>query len=97
MKKQNAQLREEVKRQAADLATAQRDQGDAELKVQTLSQQVDRLKSLVENLDSNKEELIKRLQMASQDKNDEVSDKAILQNDIANYKREMIAKDSQIH
>ena len=35
--------------------------------------------------------------MTSQDKNSEVSDKAILLNDIANYKREMISKDAQIH
>jgi hypothetical protein len=51
------------------------------------------LKSLVENLDHNKEELIKRLQNASKDKMDEVSDKSILQNDIANYKRDLLAKD----
>jgi hypothetical protein len=39
---------------------------------------VERLKSLVENLDQNKEELIKRLQAAGQEKKGEVSDKAIL-------------------
>jgi chromosome segregation ATPase len=54
------------------------------------------LKSLVENLDQNKEELIKRLQNASKDKRDEVSDNAILQNDIANYKRDLLAKDQEI-
>lgn len=58
--------------------------------------QVERLKSLVENLDQNKEELIKRLQNASKDKRDEVSDNAILQNDIANYKRDLLAKDQEI-
>ena len=51
---------------------------------------------MVENLDSNKEELIKRLQATSQDKNSEVSDKQILMNDIANYKKELLVKDSQI-
>lgn len=54
------------------------------------------MKSLVENLDQNKEELIKRLQGASQDKRDEASDNAILQNDIANYKRELLSKDQEI-
>jgi len=54
------------------------------------------LKSLVENLDQNKEELIKRLQNATKDKRDEVSDKAILQNDISNYKRDIMAKDQEI-
>jgi len=51
------------------------------------------LKSLVENLDQNKEELIKRLQNATSDKRGEISDKAILLNDIGNYKREIISKD----
>lgn len=59
-------------------------------------QQIERLKSLVENLDQNKEELIKRLQAASQDKKDEISDKAILQNDVSNYKRDLLAKDQEI-
>jgi len=49
----------------------------------------------VENLDQNKEELIKRLQSASQEKRDEVSDNAILQNDISNYKRDLLAKDQE--
>lgn len=57
---------------------------------------MERLKSLVENLDNNKEELIKRLQAQSKEKNDEVSDKAILQNDIQNYKRDLIMKDQEI-
>jgi hypothetical protein len=39
---------------------------------------VERLRSLVENLDKNKEELIKRLQYISKDKKDEQSDNAIL-------------------
>jgi len=51
---------------------------------------------LVENLDQNKEELIKRLQAASQNNKGEISDKAILQNDIANYKRDLLAKDQEI-
>lgn len=50
----------------------------------------------MENLDQNKEELIKRLQSASREKRDEVSDNAILQNDMSNYKRELLAKDQEI-
>jgi len=53
------------------------------------------MKSLVENLDQNKEELIKRLQAASQEKRYEVSDNAILQNDVSNYKRDLLAKDQE--
>lgn len=55
------------------------------------------MKSLVENLDKNKEELIKRLQFSSKDRNDEVSDKAILQNDISNYKRELMVKEQEVN
>jgi 23S rRNA maturation mini-RNase III len=51
---------------------------EAEAKNHNLQQQVERLKSLVENLDQNKEELIKRLQNSTKDKKDEQSDKAIL-------------------
>ena len=61
-----------------------------------MTQQVERLKSLVENLDQNKEELIKRLQAATGEKKSEVSDKAILQNDISNFKRDLLAKDQEI-
>jgi len=40
--------------------------------------------------------LIRRLQAASQEKRDEVSDNAILQNDIANYKRDLLTKDQEV-
>lgn len=51
----------------------------------------------MENLDQNKEELIKRLQSQSKEAKHEESDKAILMNDIQTYKREMLAKDQEIH
>ena len=86
-------MRDDTKKSAADLSVSQKELGDHRQKCANLIQQVERLKSLVENLDQNKEELIKRLQNASSDKRGEVSDKAILQNDIANYKREIISKD----
>lgn len=81
------------KKQAADLSISQKDLADHRQKCASLIQQIERLKSLVENLDQNKEELIKRLQNATSDKRGEISDKAILQNDIGNYKREIISKD----
>ena len=56
-------------------------------------QQIERLKSLVENLDQNKEELLKRLQNSSKEMKTEESDKAILMNDIQTYKRELLNKD----
>ena len=88
--------RDENKKYAADLSVSQNELNEQHTKNQSLMLQVDRLKSLVENLDQNKEELIKRLQNATQDKKDEVSDKAILHNDVQNYKREMMAKDQEI-
>jgi predicted RNase H-like nuclease (RuvC/YqgF family) len=89
-------LKEDNKRQAADLASSQKELGSQRDKTDNLLLQVERLKSLVENLDQNKEELIKRLQGASQEKRDEASDNAILQNDIANYKRDLLTKDQEI-
>lgn len=51
---------------------------------------------MVENLDQNKEELIKRLQSSSKEMRTEESDKAILMNDIQMYKRELLNKDQEI-
>lgn len=75
-------MRVESQRAGNDLSTQNKEMAEMQQKNQTLAQQVDRLKSLVENLDQNKEELIKRLQSTSKGKRDEESDKAILQNDI---------------
>ena len=66
-------------------------------KNQVLNQQIDRLKSLIENLDQNKEELLKRLQSTSKEIKSEESDKAILMNDIQTYKRELIQKDQEVY
>jgi predicted RNase H-like nuclease (RuvC/YqgF family) len=71
-------LKEDYKRQNADMSASHKDLGEQREKAQSLQLQVERLKSLVENLDQNKEELIKRLQGASKDKRDEASDNAIL-------------------
>ena len=96
LKQQVNVLREENKKAVADLAVSQKEANDQSQKCAALQQQIERLKSLVENLDQNKEELIKRLQAGSQDKKDEISDKAILQNDVSNYKRDLLAKDQEI-
>jgi hypothetical protein len=53
--------KEESKKQLADFASTNRECSEALEKNQNLVLQVERLKSLVENLDQNKEELIKRL------------------------------------
>lgn len=78
LKKQIQAMRDDIKKQVSDLSISQKELADERQRSQSLCQQVDRLKSLVENLDQNKEELIKRLQNASKGQRDEVSDKAIL-------------------
>ena len=93
LKKLVQSLRDENKKSVTDLQSSKSELADALSKNQSLLQQVDRFKSLVENLDHSKEELIKRLQNSSKEKKDEESDKAILHNDLQNYKREVIAKD----
>lgn len=57
---------------------------------------MDRLRSLVENLDSTKEELVKRLQNTNKEKIGEEQDKAVLMNDIQNYKKELLFREQEI-
>ena len=47
----------------------------------------------MENLDATKDELVRRLQGASHEKMSEGQEKAVLANDIGNYKRELLVKD----
>jgi uncharacterized protein YoxC len=55
------------------------------------------MRSLVENLDSTKEELLKRLQNSTKETQDELSDKAILANDLQNYKHIISEREQQIN
>ena len=59
-------------------------------------EQNERLRSLVENLDHTKEELVKRLTNTNKEKKDEEQDKAVLLNDIANYKRDLLRKEEEV-
>ena len=96
LKEQLQSQKNEIKQQQADLAVSQKEAHEWHQKASNLERQVERLKSLVESLDQNKEELIKRLQAQAQNTKTEVSDKAILQNDIANYKRDLLTKDQEV-
>lgn len=58
---------------------------------------MDRLRSLVENLDATKEELLQRLQNTMTDKRGGDSEKAVLLNDIQSYKRDILAKEATIN
>jgi len=62
-----------------------------------LNTQLERMRSLVENLDQTKDELLNRLQNTMTDKRGGESEKAVLVNDIGTYKRELLMKDQQIN
>ena len=51
------------------------------------------MRSLVENLDQTKDELLQRLQSTMTDKRGGESEKAVLMNDIQSYKRDLLTKD----
>lgn len=55
------------------------------------------MRSLVENLDQTKDELLQRLQNSMTDKRGGESEKAVLINDMQTYKRELLTKDQQIN
>lgn len=54
------------------------------------------MRSLVENLDHTKDELLQRLQQTVTTSRGGENEKAVLLNDIQTYKRELLAKDQQI-
>lgn len=54
------------------------------------------MRSLVENLDHTKDELLQRLQVTMTTSRGGENEKAVLLNDIQCYKRELVAKDQQI-
>ena len=55
------------------------------------------MRSLVENLDHTKDELLQRLQQTMTNNRGGENEIAVLQNDIQTYKRELLAKDQQIN
>lgn len=55
------------------------------------------MRSLVENLDHTKDELLQRLQQTMTTSRGGESEKAVLMNDIQSYKRELLAKEQQIN
>ena len=54
------------------------------------------MRSLVENLDKTKDELLQRLTQSLASTRGGESEKAVLQNDVATYKRDLLAKEQQI-
>ena len=61
-----------------------------------LSAQVDRMKVLCQNLDQTKEELLSKLQATIGEKRGSDSEKAVLQQDMAVYQRQIVLKDQTI-
>jgi chromosome segregation ATPase len=89
-------MREDKARKEAELAQCRHELEDEQGKSRALSQQLDRLRALVESLDSTKEELVKRLQSTNQEKVTECQDKALLLADIQTYKRELLLKEQEL-
>ena len=86
--------KDENKRIQNEIGQARKDFLSEQQKSQNLTTQVERLRSLVENLDQTKDELLQRLQASVHDKRGGESDKAVLLNDMQTYKREILAKDA---
>ena len=86
-------VKDERQRLQNDLGQTQKDLAAEQQKTQSLSTQVERMRSLVENLDQTKDELLQRLQQSMTTSRGGETEKAVLLNDIAGYKRELLAKD----
>lgn len=63
----------------------------------TLTANVERLKTLVENLDKNKEELVVRLQSTSKEKNMDQRDRTYLLEEISTYKKQVLIKEQEVN
>ena len=90
-------IKDEKMRLQNDLGQCQKELNGELQKNQNLNTQVERMRSLVENLDHTKDELLQRLQQTMTTSRGGETDKAVLVNDIQAYKRELLAKDQQIN
>lgn len=90
-------LKEENQRLKNELGQAHKDFKAEKAKHENATTQIERLRSLVENLDSTKDELLAKLQSAMVEKRGGDGEKAVLVNDIQTYKRELLAKDQTIN
>lgn len=96
--KQNLTLvKDERNRLQNDLGQVEKELSAEQTKNQNLTTQVERMRSLVENLDSTKDELLQRLQNSVTEKRGGEGEKAVLLNDIRSYKRDILAKEQQIN
>lgn len=80
-----------------DLGQTTKDLQAEKQKLENANTQIERLRSLVENLDTTKDELLAKLQSALTEKRGGDGEKAVLMNDIQSYKRELLSKDQQIN
>ena len=90
-------IKDEKMRLQNDLGTCQKDLSAEQQKNTNLNTQIERMRSLVENLDHTKDELLQRLQQTMTNSRGGENEKAVLLNDIQTYKRELLAKDQQIN
>jgi len=89
-------LRDEKRRLEADLTAHRKDLEEEREKNRQADSQNQRLKALVQSLDETKEELVKRLQATTQEKQTEESDRQMLYGDIQSYKKQLQMKDAEV-
>ena len=96
LKRQVQTQRDLANRSQAELASTRKELEEEVTKSRAHLQQVERLRALVESLDSTKEELVKRLQNTNHEKMSEEQDKAVLLGDVQTYKRELMLREQEI-
>ena len=90
-------VKDERQRLQNDLAQSRKDLAAEQQKNENLGTQVERMRSLIENLDHTKDELLQRLQQTVTTSRGGENERAVLVNDIQSYKRELQAKEQQIN
>ena len=90
-------VKDERQRLQNDLAQSRKDLAAEQQKTENLGTQVERMRSLIENLDHTKDELLQRLQQTVTTSRGGENERAVLVNDIQSYKRELQAKEQQIN
>ena len=89
-------IKDERTRLQNDLGQSRKDLSAEQQKNQSLNTQVERMRSLIENLDHTKDELLQRLQQTVSVSRGGENERSVLLNDIQTYKRELLAKDQQL-
>ena len=96
LRKQLANLKEDARKWENEATQSRQDFEQEKSKTLSLTQQNERMRALVENLDKTKEDLMRRLQSSSNEKTCGEQDRAVLLQDMEGYKRELLKKEGEI-